>query len=462
MQRLNITLEDLFNIESAVIYNPDPFKPVIHVSTDSRDIRSNSLFVAIKGDRFDGHDFVKQAVKNGARTIVIKQSKLKEYDSINVTIVTVKDTIKAYGEIANAWRKKLNAIIVSITGSNGKTTTKEMAATILSERFKVRKSIANNNNHIGVPLTILSSKQSDEVLLLEHGTNHFNEIKYTAEIAEPDYAMITNIGESHLEFLKNKNGVYKEKSALFDAALKNKGQILVNLDDNIISRKTKSIKRKVTYGFDGRPNIKAKIEGYDKHGNPKLKIKHNGKEFNFNSPLPGNSNAQNLLAAITIALTLGMNQTQIKRGVGNIKPVKGRLNIVKIRGTTLIDDTYNSNPVSVKEALDVLSKVSDGKIKIVVLGDMFELGPGAGKYHESLATDINNIKPAHVLLIGKLMKHLHKKLPKTKFSVDHFKNRNELKKKLQSIEMKNSVVLVKGSRGMKMEEFIDTIKNKAA
>jgi UDP-N-acetylmuramoyl-tripeptide--D-alanyl-D-alanine ligase len=184
MKNLNLTIEDLFNIPTAVIYNPDNYKNVTSVSIDSRAIKKNSLFVAIKGEKFDGHNFINDAVKKGATTIVINEKNYKKYNTINLPLVTVKDTTLALGDLAKTWRRKLKTKIIGITGSAGKTTTKEMLAVLLKEKYSVNKTIGNNNNHIGVPLTLFSTNNKHDFLVLELGTNHFGEIAYTLQISE--------------------------------------------------------------------------------------------------------------------------------------------------------------------------------------------------------------------------------------------------------------------------------------
>ncbi len=227
---MKITLEDIFGISTAVIYNPDLYKSVTSVSIDTRNIKTNSLFVAIKGKNFDGHNYINEAIKKGAAAIVVSNRKLASLDEINVPIISVKNTIFAYGELANIWRNKFGGKVISITGSNGKTTTKEMVSQILSSRYKVHKTTANNNNQIGVPLTILSTPKNTDFLILEHGTNHFGEIEYTARIAQPDYSLVTNIGSSHLEFLESKEKVLEEKISLFNHTKEN-GFVFLNNDD---------------------------------------------------------------------------------------------------------------------------------------------------------------------------------------------------------------------------------------
>jgi len=279
LKSIRLNIEDVFNLPSAVIYNSDDLKPVSHITIDSRSVKKKSLFIAIKGKKFDGHNFVKEAVSKGASVVLVNADKYRNYDDLSVTIITVANTTKALGSIANIWRRKLSTKIIGITGSSGKTTTKDMLATILAEKYKVNKTYSNNNNHIGVPLTILSTTNKHEVLVAELGTNHFNEIKYTAGILEPDYAMILNIGDAHLEFLENRAGVWKEKSALFYETLKHNGKVFVNYDDSFTKRFAGKSMNQVTYGFSGRTDLKAKVKKYSADGKPVIEIKYKNKQF---------------------------------------------------------------------------------------------------------------------------------------------------------------------------------------
>ncbi|HSR17590.1 MAG TPA: UDP-N-acetylmuramoyl-tripeptide--D-alanyl-D-alanine ligase, partial [Ignavibacteriaceae bacterium] len=297
MKKIRLTVEDIFEIPTAVIYNPDEFKSLESVSIDSRSIPKNGLFIAIKGEKFDGHDFVNYAIENGAETIMISAEKYEIFKKINIPIITVQDTLKALGNVAKIWRHKLNAKIIGITGSTGKTTTKEMLALILNEKFSVNKTIANNNNHIGVPLTIFSTNNSHDVLVAELGTNHFGEINYTSEILKPDYALITNIGHSHLEFLKNKNGVLKEKIELFRVASERKGFIFINNDDPLLSRISKNYKNKLTFGLNSKADVKGKITGYTGDGKPVIQIIYKNKKLKETFSLYGEQSAKNFLAA---------------------------------------------------------------------------------------------------------------------------------------------------------------------
>lgn len=461
MSKLKINISDLFDLSGAIIYNPDDYRPSVNVSIDSRTVRKNTLFVAIKGERFDGHQFIEEAVKNGANAILVDEKFYRKLDNIKVPIITVPDTIKAYGEIANMWRHKLGAKVVSITGSNGKTGTKDIVAELLASKYKVLKTTANNNNHIGVPLTILSAKAGTEILVLEHGTNHFGEIEYTAKIAQPDIALITNIGASHLEFLKDLDGVYKEKSKLIQECLDNNGTIACNQNDPIIRRNNRKVSQRITYGFSGKSEFVGKILGYDDFGRTKIKITSGKITFSYLLPLYGESNAKNFLAAFAIARRLGVSKSAINKAVKKLEAPKGRLSVIELNNSILIDDTYNSNPASVKAALKFLKNIRLYKNSVLILGDMFELGSGAIKMHKELAKEIKSIKKVNVLCLGKMMRSLSAELERMNISSTHFRTRNQLSKYLLKSDFNGSKILVKGSRGMKMEEFVEIIKSKA-
>jgi UDP-N-acetylmuramoyl-tripeptide--D-alanyl-D-alanine ligase len=459
MKKIHLYIEDIFNIPTAVIYNPDVFKSVYHVSIDSRNIKKNTLFIAIKGERFDGHEFIDEVVKKGAAAILINEKNFKKIKDYDIPVITVKDTTIALGEVAKLWRSKLKTKIIGITGSAGKTTTKEILATLLSEKFKVNKTVANNNNHIGVPLTILSTNEKHNVLVAELGTNHFGEIQYTSAIVSPDLALITNIGDSHLEYLKNRKGVFAEKSALLQETINRGGKVFINNDDKILNEFGKTLKNKITFALNEKADYKASIKGYDKLARPQIEIKSRKNVFVSTLPISGEKNVLNFTAAFAIASELGLTTSQIQKAVKKIKSYNKRLEIKNHKSFTLINDTYNANPDSMKSSLDILNRIESRKRKIAVLGDMFELGNESKSKHIDLARFINQTKVDEVYLIGKMMKLMNQKLNgKTKVH-QHFNDRESLKKHLKKFDTKNSVVLVKGSRGMKMEEFVSIIES---
>ena len=461
MKQITLSLKDIFEIPGAVIYNPDDFKDVTSVSIDTRVLKKNSLFIAIKGEKFDGHNFINTAVKKGAAAIMISKSFLQNIDDLDIPIVTVPDSIKALGDVAKIWRSKLNAKVIGLTGSSGKTTTKEIIAKMLAGKYKVNKTAANNNNHIGVPLTILSTTSAHQVLVAECGTNHFGEIEYTANILQPDYALITNIGDSHLEYLKNRQGVLKEKLALFDVTSKRKGKLFINVDDDLIYKSSGKYRNKIKYGFNGKADFKGKIISYDSIGKARLELRSKSKRINLTVPLPGESNAKNFLAASAVSLELGLSKNELISSTLKMKSADKRLNLKIYKNFSLIDDSYNANPDSMRAAISILSLYKNRRRKIAILGDMFELGKQSKKLHEELAEYVKTQNIHEVYTIGNMMKHFSRKLKKYSAVIEHFESKEELKKYLKKINLHNSVILIKGSRGMEMEYFVSQLESRA-
>lgn len=453
MKKIKINIEDLFELTNSEIFNPDSFKASSCVALDSRKVKKNSIFFAIKGSNFDGHNFLKQAVENGASTVVVNREKIGELDWLDSTIIAVDDTIAAYGELAAIWRKKLKAKTIAITGSSGKTTTKEILAQLLKYKYKTVKTEANNNNHIGAPLTIFQADEKTERLVLELGTNHFGEIAYTAKIANPDLAIITNIGSSHLEYLKSLQGVAKEKLSLFKETVKSNGLILINKDDKIIAKKTAGYKNRKSFSLEKKADIFGRIIEFDQMGFPIVELNASGKKEIVKLPLFGRAGAKNFIAAVAAALQCGMNLREIKQAASKIKAAEKRTKLVKLKNLILIDDSYNANPESMKSSLEALGLIKKYERKIAILGDMFELGEKANKFHKELAKEVLKNKITEAALIGEKMKELYEAL-RNRINVFHFNSRDEMKNFILNHSFENSAVLIKGSRGMKMEEFI--------
>ncbi len=462
MKKLNLTLNDFFELPTAIIYNAEKFNPVTSVSIDSRIVLKNSLFVAINGEKLDGHNFVRQAIKNGASVVVIDEKKYEEFSDLKIPLVTVRNTTDALGSLAKVWRSKLRAKVIGISGSNGKTSTKDMLSELLCQKYIVNKTVANHNNHIGVPLTIFSTNQKHDVLVAELGTNHFGEIKYTAGILQPDYSLITNIGDSHLEFLKDRKGVLKEKSFLFKITAAKGGMVIINLDDKLLKEIGRKFTKKISYSLlNLYADVKGTITDYTEDGRPVITIEYQSRKMNFEIPLYGENSAKNFVASLAIAINLGLTKSQILAGIKSLKPVEKRLNVKRFKNFILIDDTYNANPESMAAAFFVMAKMSLYKNKIAILGDMLELGESAAKLHKNLAISIKENKIGNVYTIGPFMKNLTESLKNQKIKIKHFRNRNSLKEFLLLMNFTDSIILVKGSRGMKMEEFVQTIEAKA-
>lgn len=461
MNRVGITIEDMFNLSSAVIYNPDNFRTIRNVSIDSRNISGNCLFIAIKGERFDGHDFIDRAVSNGATAVLVNRRQLRKLNDLDIPVITVEDTVKTLGELARIWRNKLSTKVIGITGSAGKTSTKEMVAMLLSTKYRVNKTIANHNNHIGVPLTLFSTNEKHDILVAELGTNHFGEIEYTANIVLPDYAMITNIGDSHLEFLINKKGVLKEKTALFKATAAMNGILFINEDDKLLKQAAGTYSKKVTYGFNSNSDVRGRVIGFTNDGRPEIEITYKKNKMKVDIPLHGEANAKNVLAAAAVAFTLGLSVEEIAQGLKKLRNIEKRLNVKRKKDYVLIDDTYNASPSSMREAFNLTGKVKLHARKIAVLGDMLELGERAPELHRKLAVVLKSNKFDEVYLIGPLMNNLYEELLKEGIPSKYFLNRKRLNTFLTKYDFSDSVILVKGSRGMKMEEFVKTIEEKA-
>lgn len=455
-----LSVEDLSTIPGVTFADINAFRGISSFSIDTRTIKKGCLFIAISGERFDGHDFLADAVKAGAAALVVEKKHLEKASRIkNIPKIIVADSTAALGHLAMMWRRKLGAKIISITGSNGKTSTKEILLTILGNTFRVNGTEANNNNHIGVPLTILQAPLDTEYLVLEHGTNHYGEIGYTAQIAAPDFALITNVGVSHLEFFGTVAGVKKEKLALFEAAAECGGKIFVNLEDKLLKAEVKNFANCITIGTKQGADIMYKHKGFSPGGYPKIHIEGLGKTIDAVLPLFGKSNALNVAAAAAVAMHTGMNKQDIIAGIKSLQPAKRRLVPVPLKKGLLIDDTYNANPQSMHAAFEVLRNIKQYKNRWVILGDMFELGKDAVKLHKNLAGYILKIPNIRVLLIGSLMHELYMELKKYYLPVWHCKTREQLAELIGESDFQNAVTLVKGSRGMKMEEFVELIRN---
>lgn len=458
MKKIKLTLNDFFNLPDAEIFNPDKFKDITTVSIDSRKIGKNCLFIAIKGERFDGHDFVNEVVKKNAAAVMINKNQLKRFNNLEIPFITVKDTTKSLGDVASVWRDKLNAKVIGITGSVGKTTTKEILSAILSTKYRVNKTAGNNNNHIGVPLTLLATKAKHQIAVVEHGTNHFGEIKYTAKISRPDFAVITVIGDSHLEFLIDRKGVLKEKSELLKITVKNGGTAFINNDDVLLRRFGRRLKRKITFGFDNKSDYQAKLIEIDKLGRPTVEIKYSKNLFRTKLPLAGEQSAKNFLTAFAIAKELKLSDKQILKGLKKIKSVGKRLEVRKFDETIIINDSYNANPDSMKASLNLLSNMKPSYKKIAILGDMFELGVQSKKLHKEIGQFINELKLNEVYTVGKFSKEIFGQLNGRVPVKKHFDEKSSLIKSLKKSSLKKSVILIKGSRGMKMEEIYSALE----
>jgi len=433
------------------------------ISIDSRTLKPGECFIAVKGDNFDGHDFVRQAIKKGA-SCIIKDKRPTSYPSASLgtsqlpatSFIEVKDTIIALGDIARFWRNKFNIPVIAVTGSNGKTTTKEMIAWVLSAKFKVLKNEGTKNNHIGLPMALLNLNSTHEIAVLEIGTNHFGEVANLARICSPDIGVITNIGPSHLEYFHNLEGVLREKYSLFDN-LKIPHIGILNADDPLLRKKILSRRKNsfiVSFGIDQPADFSARCI---KRLGSKIGFSLDNK-YKFTLATPGYYNAYNALAAIAAGRIFGIGHGDIAGRLKQFKFPYGRLNLLNLRKTTFIDDTYNANPASLIQALDVLVNFKVKGRKIFVMGDMMELGAGKEKFHLQAAGKIARACDC-LITVGKLSQLAAQAARQQGLSTNNIfncRNSGEARRILfdKLSPGPQDIVLVKGSRAMKMEEVL--------
>jgi UDP-N-acetylmuramoyl-tripeptide--D-alanyl-D-alanine ligase len=418
------------------------------ISIDSRQIRKGMAFIAIKGDNFDGHNFIWKSVEKGANC-VITERKIKKID--NLAIIKVKNTIRALGDIARFNRNRYKIPVIIVTGSNGKTTTKDMIAEVLSKDLRVLKNEGTKNNHIGLPLTLLKLNSSYDVAVLEVGTNHFGEVKYLSDIACANIGVVTNIGPSHLEYFKDLRGVFKEKYDLI-RSLKDPAIAVLNADDPYLRRELIKKKNKpflIGVGVKNKSDYLAS-DILDFFGKYSFKL---NQRLEFALNVPGYYNIHNSLLAIAVARILGVEHRKIASALSSFELPKGRLNFLKVKGVRFIDDTYNSNPLSLKQALGLVKEARVKGRKIVVMGDMLELGAASKKLHIQAIEDAAKVCD-NLIIVGRINGLSLKDARPLKNNVISCENSLQAKKILleRIIVEPGDMVLVKGSRMMKMEE----------
>lgn len=412
------------------------------VSTDTRSLRPGDLFFALRGPNFDGHAFVGEAFRLGACAAVVE----REVDAPGPTLA-VPDATAALGALASAYRMTLGARVVGVTGSNGKTTTKEMIAHILGKDRKVVKARGSFNNLVGVPLTLFSADPSAEFAVLEIGTNHPGEIARLGRVARPDAAVITSVGASHLEGLGSVEGVAAEKVALLDY-LHGGGVAVLHDDPRILSRVRLPAEKVITFGLTERADL------YPTHIEPDNRFRVRGVEFRLN--LLGDWNAQNALAASAVAMTYGVDLTECARRLADFKPPKMRMERLELAGVTIINDAYNSNPESASRAVAEFSRLPFGGRKVAVIGDMLELGAESEAYHSRLGELLARSAVDVVIGVGPRARGVLEAVNGCK-EKHGFSSADEMKGLLGGLIRAGDAVLLKGSRGMGLERLVKWI-----
>ncbi len=460
-----LSLSDIAGIKGIKIHNPEAFgsKKFRRVSIDSRKCGTNDLFFAIKGERFDGHDFVKDVLNKGTVCAVVNEAWYKKNTkALNRSFkkkcfIAVKDTEKAIGEIAKYYRSKFVIPVIAVSGSNGKTSTKDFIAEVLSTKYNVLKTDGNLNNQLGVPLTLFRLKPEHEIAVIEVGTNHFGEVEMLSRITQPQFGLITNIGKEHLEFLKDIKGAAKAEGELVEYLKEVYGTFIQNADDKYLNKysKYKSIKT-FSFGFKNKAEVKGKLKGFNKFY-PQLEIKYGSKKILTQLKNIGYQSCQAALCAAAVGFYFGLPVQGIKKAISGYKIESNRRNQLKsINGIWIIDDTYNSNPDSVNAALENLKAYKINGKKYIVLGDMLELGKASKAEHSLSGKLVKKMKFDNLLTYGKdsYSTFISAKGVKNNY---HFSDKDSLAAFLNLQLKKGDLVLVKGSRSMKMEDVIEKI-----
>ncbi len=428
---------------------------VFSVGSDSRNIVKNQLFVAIKGEKFDGNTYAAEAIKEGAAAALVSNSQTEARP-----VVLVSDTRLALGTLAQHWRNKFTLPLVAVTGSNGKTTVKEMIAAILSVSNKnVLATQGNLNNDIGMPMTLLKIRKEHAYAVIEMGMSHLQEIDYLTRIAQPTVAVINNAGTAHIGELGSRENIAKAKSEIF-AGLHDDGVAVINADDEFADywKSLNQGRKVITFGLSQPADVSAT---YQTIGNlTRVSLKTPNGKVDFNLAILGVHNIQNALAASAVAVVLGVEITDIAKGLTGFGAVKGRLNwLAGFNGAVLIDDTYNANPDSMKAAIDVLANQNSNPLTstIFVMGDMGELGENAPQMHTDIGAYAKQKKINQLFTFGELSQLAAKEYGA---SAQHFSSIEVLVEAIKN-KMKQSVtVLVKGSRFMQMERVVHQLLEK--
>ncbi len=448
-----MTVQELLEATGGRLLAGSPEQTFTAVETDSRAIHAGALFVALRGEKTDGHKYVAGALAAGAEGCLV-------VDPVNTVAegkfcVQVPDTLLAIGEVARAYKAKFDIPVVGITGSVGKTTTKDMVAAVLGKKYKVLKTEGNFNNELGLPLTLFRLTREHQICVLEMGMNHFGEIDYLTKIVRPDVAVITNIGDAHIENLGSRANILKAKSEIFNY-MESGSLAVLNGDDPLLRGLEGQIAPNIVFcGEDHQPPYEAKIIKQLGSKGMSCTVKTPAAEFTVTVPALGNHMIYPVLMACAIGEKFGMTGEEMKAGVEAFVPTKMRMNVIRQGDVTILDDAYNANPQSMRAALEVLSQ-TDGTYRAAVLGDMFELGVLGPDLHRCVgefAGAVGNIDA--LLAVGDLAWNLYDGANQSDLpNVFYAKDKASAMAMLPELVRPGAVILVKASRGMHFEEIV--------
>lgn len=453
----NMTLKNIAAACGGVYYGTEEAanQEVMEIVTDSRQAGRGCLFVAIRGERVDAHRFIPAVFEQGALGVLAQQKQ----ENPAGPYILVESTLQAVKDIAEYYRQQLDLTVVGITGSVGKTSTKEMIASVLSERYQVLKTLGNFNNELGLPLTIFRLRQEHQVAVLEMGISDFGEMHRLSKIARPDICVITNIGQCHLEYLKDRDGILRAKSEIFDYMAED-GTVILNGDDDKLAQveEVHGI-RPIFFGVEsGRKIYADQIQPKGLRG-IQCRIHVGNESFVVLVPIPGYHMVLNALAGAAVGAALGLTMEEIKRGIEKLESLGGRFHILEKGELVIIDDCYNANPVSMKASLDVLKDAQ--KRKVAILGDMFELGDDTAALHAGVGSHAAANEIDLLICVGEASKHMAQAAFETGGcgEVLQVPTLEALLKTLPKLIQRDDTVLVKASHGMHFEKVVECLSN---
>ncbi len=416
------------------------------VSTDTRMIAPGNVFVALKGPNFNANEFAAKALEIGASAVVIDESKhLIEGDQ---RYFLVEDSLSALQKLANHHRHQFDIPVIGLTGSNGKTTSKELLNAVLKQKFNTLATTGNLNNHIGVPLTLLQLNKAHEIAIIEMGANKQGDIQELCEIAEPTHGFITNIGKAHLEGMGGPAGVLKTKTELYQHLIANRGTVFINSQDPVLSNMTKRFEEPVLYPAKG-DFCEVEFKGAD----PFVRFSAEGSDEIHLTALIGEYNFGNIATALTLGKYFGVPMEKAIEGIVNYRPANMRSQLIEKRSNLIILDAYNANPSSMEVAIRTFGTMTGRKHKMIILGDMFELGEHAEEEHRKLGEIVSAYPIDKVCFTGSLIVSALEAAPQALYFPDAFSLRNWL----EDSKLEDYLILIKGSRGMKLEGLVDFI-----
>lgn len=432
----------------------------VGVSTDSRTLVSGNIFFALPGGHYDGHHYVNEVFQKGAAACVVSEIWYEKNKHLvhDKKIVVVPDTLAALQNLAKLHRQRSEVSVIAITGTNGKTTCKEMTAAVLSKNFRTIATQGNLNNEIGVPLTLLNIENDTQIAIIEMGADKKGDITLLCAVAQPDSGVVTNIGTAHLQSFGSIDAVAETKGELFDA-LSADGVRFVNMDDARLAPYSKQTKGLVTFGFKNEANYRGEIISINEQACAKLRV-HAPENHTFDIQLnvPGAHLANNALIAAAFGFSLGMEDRDIVSALENYKQPSNRMGIRLCKGITVLDDTYNANPESMCAAIDTLMSMKRDGRTIAVLSDMLELGIASGEEHAKIGAYAAQKKTDALFVTGRESKRIFESAPSIKDNF-YLEKKNDLIDELRKFIKPGDIVLVKGSRGMKMEEVVAALAN---